>query len=665
MRLIITILLSAMMLNPFAQNPDEDKIRTTNLPAFKKLKITNISGAVELSQPQWIQGSKQDIRVEKHGLIYPALFDWNKDGKKDLLLGEFETSDTLSNIKVYINEGTKKKPKFTGEYFYATDINGKRIANSQWCCIGIHPRLIDITGDGYLDIISGQYNPGAISLWRGSKDGFLPREFIEQEGWQVDERKIQGIKEARHRTLRGAAPWEPGHLMYWNYTTTDFADFNGDGLLDLFAGSSSGMRVAINIGTKETPKFGIRKDLYHVNGDILTRKKPSEDEVKRNREMGQYTNYSGTGKAYLKPIDWDNDGVLDILMTGGYYEKGYAAVHFYKGVQTDKRLRFENYVPLFVAEDGSKELPGVQPMLTIADYNNDGIKDLVIGTSVPTVNGFEADDKTSWGWNRDFGIQMPGKDAGRAIEYSGGFDKVKEKIEKNPAEASYYMGNLKDFKYLTLRHRGYVFVMYGSKPKAKAEKAEKIIAGEAFKPKKIEVDTKLANSYEHVSYEVVIPKRLGYRPSEAVVKITFDKGWHGYVDNEKNKKDHFIPTNVTFNWPEWLEPVGELQMPKVSIKGGAEVYKGTVTFKQSFKIKRLEPKGVSRPERIDFEKATDEEKEAYQKQMNVYFEALGKLPRAPEQFELGIDIAWQTCDENMCLPPETINEKVILKQSMY
>jgi hypothetical protein len=662
MRIITLAIACICFLNTYAQNPEEDKIRTTNLPEFKKLKMTDIPGAVKLSQPQWIRGTEQDIRIEKHGLIYPALFDWNKDGKKDLLLGEFETSDTLSNIKVYINEGTKKKPKFTGKYFYATDINGNRIANSQWCCIGIHPRLVDITGDGYLDIVSGQYNPGAISLWRGSKDGFLPREFVQQEGWQVDERSQSGVKEARHRTLRGAAPWEPGHLMYWNYTTTEFADFNGDGLLDLFSGSSSGMRVALNIGTKETPKFGIRQDLYHVNGDILTRKKPTEEMVKRNREMGEYTNYSGTGKAYLKPIDWDNDGVLDILMTGGYYEEGYSAVHFYKGVQTDKGLRFKNYVPLFKANDGSKELPGVQPMLTVADYNNDGINDLVIGVSVPTVNGFEADDKTSWGWNRDFGIQMPGKDAGRAIKYSGGFDKVKEKIEKNPAEGGYYMGNLKDFKYLTLRHRGYVFVMYGSKSKSKAAKAQKVIAGKAFKPKKIEVDTKLANKYEKVSYELVVPKRLGYRGGEAVVKITFDEGWHGYVDNEANKKNAFIPTHVSFNWPEWLEPIGEIQLPKASIKGGAEVYKGTVEFKQRFKVKRLEPKGVAMPGRIDFANATDEEKEAFQKQMNKYQLALSKLPNAPLQFELGIDINWQTCDKNICLPPETVSEKVIVKQ---
>lgn len=94
--------------------------------------------------------------------VYTAFFDWNKDSKKDLLLGEFETGKTGSNIKVYLNEGDDKKPHFTGEYFYATDSNGDTITNHQWCCIGIHPRIVDMNGDGHLDILSGQYYPGKI-----------------------------------------------------------------------------------------------------------------------------------------------------------------------------------------------------------------------------------------------------------------------------------------------------------------------------------------------------------------------------------------------------------------------------------------------------------------------------------------------------------------------
>lgn len=33
---------------------------------------------------------------------------------------------------------------------------------------------------------------------------------------------------------------------------------------------------------------------------------------------------------------------------------------------------------------------------------------------------------------------------------------------------SYYLGRLKEYKYLTLRHRGYVYVMYGKKNPVRA-----------------------------------------------------------------------------------------------------------------------------------------------------------------------------------------------------
>ena len=249
--------IALLAIQVFAQNPDEDKMRTTYFPELKTIVNSAIPGAPILSQPQQINGTIQEIRTEKHGLIYPVFFDWNKDGKKDLLLGEFETGETGSNIKVYLNQGTDKDPIYSGEYFYALDIKGDTITNYQWCCIGIHPRLVDFDGDGYLDILSGQYNPGAISLWRGSKEGFLPRVFVEQEGYSDQTMRLGAGKTP-------PSSESPESLDYWNYTSADFADFDRDGLLDLFVGGTGGPRVALNIGTKENPKFGPRKYLYHL-----------------------------------------------------------------------------------------------------------------------------------------------------------------------------------------------------------------------------------------------------------------------------------------------------------------------------------------------------------------------------------------------------------------
>ncbi|MCL2562025.1 MAG: FG-GAP-like repeat-containing protein [Rikenellaceae bacterium] len=427
---------------------DDPNARTTNFPVLKPLVMTPIPGAPILSQPQRIDGSLFEIRTEKHGLVYPAFFDWNGDGRLDLLLGEFETGQTGSNIRVFLNVGTNENPQFTGEWFYATDINGDIITNYQWCCIGIHPRFVDFDGNGYLDILSGQYNPGLISLWRGSAEGFLPRVFVDQEGYREGVGGMQPMRIGEDgERLPPPGKDSPESNSYWNYTTAEFADFNGNGLLDLFVGGSGGLRVALNIGTKENPKFGLRQPLLHVDGTALT--------VGGEREAW---------KSYIHPVDWDGDGVLDLLITYEYTSPGHYAIEFFKGVQTPDGLRFEKGVPLFTTADGSKALPGCQPMITITDFNGDGIPDIVFGLSIPTINGYEAVPEVAWEWHNDLRIQTPGKDPGRQLKWSGGIEGTIERIESGQTSTRFLIGNLEDYKYLTMRHRGYVFVMYGSRP---------------------------------------------------------------------------------------------------------------------------------------------------------------------------------------------------------
>jgi hypothetical protein len=598
----------------YAQNREEDSIKTKDFPQMRELKMTDIPGAPVLSQPEWLNGTKNEIRVEKHGLIYPALFDWNRDGKKDLLLGEFETGDTGSNIKVYINQGSDKRPKYTGEYFYATDINGDTITSYQWCCIGIHPRFVDMNGDGHLDILSGQYNPGQISWWKGSEKGFLPRVFIDQEGY------VEG-----KRYAMDDAPWLPGAWAYWNYTSADFADFNGDGLLDLFVGGTDGFRVALNEGTMENPKFGVRKYLHHVDGSILHVSKPTTKEIELAKQTGRYLNMSGVNKGYMTPIDWDADGVLDLLVTHGYTRQEHNPVEFYRGVHTDKGLRFEAKKALFTEANGKKAMPGCQPMITVVDYNNDGVKDIVMGISIPTVNGYEADDKVSWSYIGDLKIQMPGKDYGRSLKYHGGLDSMKIKLVKEPERKKHALGNLEDLKYLTLRHRGYAFVFYGKKNKIKAV-AKKVGAEPAFQRQIIKNETvKTFKSDGPVSFLVKSPERVK-RGSEYVVSIDFklNKDWYLYTENKANIAAGFIPTVVSVELPNGVEKVGKLLLPKESAKGGMVVYKGDkVSFKQKFVIKHPSKEQLSDK---DYQPA--------------------------REVDIKVKVKFQTCNNEMCLPPE-------------
>lgn len=91
---------------------------------FKEMIFSPIKGAPELSAPQFLLNEAgKPITAEKRGHALPALFDWDGDGVKDLLVGEFGNGND-ANLLVYKNVGTKKKPVYAEKPFYATDNEG-------------------------------------------------------------------------------------------------------------------------------------------------------------------------------------------------------------------------------------------------------------------------------------------------------------------------------------------------------------------------------------------------------------------------------------------------------------------------------------------------------------------------------------------------------------
>lgn len=77
----------------------------------------------------------------------PIVDDWNGDGRKDLIVGNF-----AGNIQMYLNSGTDAAPIF-GSYYNlqvgGTDYDiGSRAA----------PRIYDWNGDGLKDVLLGEYS---------------------------------------------------------------------------------------------------------------------------------------------------------------------------------------------------------------------------------------------------------------------------------------------------------------------------------------------------------------------------------------------------------------------------------------------------------------------------------------------------------------------------
>ena len=97
---------------------------------FPALTNAEIPGAPSLGTPTLVMGGDAPVIGGQHGLAAPAVFDWDGDGVKDLLVGEFETGPCW--IRVYKNVGTNEAPRFTDAFLYAQDRYEERLSIDSW-----------------------------------------------------------------------------------------------------------------------------------------------------------------------------------------------------------------------------------------------------------------------------------------------------------------------------------------------------------------------------------------------------------------------------------------------------------------------------------------------------------------------------------------------------
>ncbi len=149
--------------------------------------------------------------------LAPCYFDWNGDGKKDLIMGE--GSFSANSIFLLINNGTNEKPNFNAPKQMITSQGREHLV----------PLIFDWNQDGKPDLVFGEREKGQISV-------SLHKETLPMN----DPMTIRFGSTGATTTLANPC----------------FEDMNDDGLPDLIIGSTSGnLRIAYNKGSKGANVF--------------------------------------------------------------------------------------------------------------------------------------------------------------------------------------------------------------------------------------------------------------------------------------------------------------------------------------------------------------------------------------------------------------------------
>ncbi len=224
----------------------------------------------------------------------PCIVDWNDDGKKDLLVGQGS-----GEVFKFKNRGTNQQPLFAA--VQASDeqvfVEEQKVNNGD-LDVGNYssPAMVDWNGDGKKDLIVGNQK-GAVYVFLNIGYGYE----LSSDGIETD---IKVPKKA----------------------TPFIVDWNNDGKFDVISGSSDGrVYIFINEGDSKNPKFS-KPQTVQVNNKELKLLNPTS----------------------VIALDWDDDGRTDLLVS-------HKAV-----IESDLRTGLENIIPTgiyLLLNTGTKEKP--------------------------------------------------------------------------------------------------------------------------------------------------------------------------------------------------------------------------------------------------------------------------------------------------------------------
>jgi hypothetical protein len=211
---------------------------------------------------------------------------------------------------------------------------------------------VDFNNDGLKDIVAGDTKG---NVWYFKNVGAKGKpELATGEMLKADGKVIAPAHTTYKMGDKGAREvdqvMEGSHELAGVYSKIHLADWDDDGLMDLLIGHMSTIVFYKNAGTKSAPSFLAPKLIVIPEGKFPDRPSP-----------------------YV--VDWDGDGKLDLL-SGCERPK----ITFYRNVGSNGTPKLEKGVEILLKAEGFDK--GYRCRIGIADWNNDGKMDLLVGNRV-------------------------------------------------------------------------------------------------------------------------------------------------------------------------------------------------------------------------------------------------------------------------------------------